>query len=41
MPYLIEHREMVKDDSLFLFETYEGKPFARSDKFSSRYWKKF
>ncbi|MFT5874165.1 MAG: integrase [Clostridium sp.] len=40
MPYLIEHRKIAKDDSIFLFETYEGKPFARSDKISSHYWKK-
>ncbi len=40
MPYIVEHRQNVKDDSIFLFETYEGKPFARSDKISSHYWKK-
>ncbi|MDF1877413.1 tyrosine-type recombinase/integrase [Sulfurimonas sp. SAG-AH-194-L11] len=40
IPYLREHRKIVKNDSTFLFETYEGKPFARSDKISSHYWKK-
>lgn len=40
MPYLLKHREVVKPESVFLFETYEDKPFARSDKISSHYWKK-
>ena len=40
MPYLIKHREIVKHDSVFVFETYEDKPFNTSDKISSHYWKK-
>ncbi|WP_304542890.1 tyrosine-type recombinase/integrase [Sulfurimonas microaerophilic] len=38
-PYLIAHREQASDESVFLFETYVGKPYARSDKISSHYWK--
>jgi len=39
-PYIIEHKKLVGDDTTFLFETYEGKPFNTSDKISSHYWKK-
>lgn len=40
MPYLVEHKKIVKAASIFLFETYEDKPFYTSDKISSHYWKK-
>lgn len=39
-PYLIEHRKIVDEDSVFVFETQKKKPFARSDKIGSHYWKK-
>jgi len=39
-PYLLEHRKLSSKESVFLFETYTGKPYARSDKISSHYWKK-
>lgn len=38
MPYLIEHKELM-GNSEFVFETNRAKPFARSDKISSYYWK--
>jgi len=40
MPSLLEHRKNCNDDSIFVFETYEKKPFRTSDKISSHYWKK-
>ena len=39
-PYLVEHRKISRDDSKFVFETNRGKPYQRSDKISSHYWKK-
>ena len=38
--YLLEHRKMSDEDSVFVFETVKGEPFCRSDKISSHYWKK-
>jgi len=39
MPYLKKHREIVLNDSIYLFETYLGKPFTTCDKISYWYWK--
>lgn len=38
-PYLIEHKTLVRDDSLYLFETYEKKPYASPAKIGVSYWK--
>jgi len=39
IPYLIEHRKLSKDSSIYVFETYNNKPFTTSDKISSHYWR--
>lgn len=39
-PYLLHHRDISDKESVFVFETQSKKPFARSDKISSYYWKR-
>ncbi|MDD5373533.1 MAG: site-specific integrase [Sulfurimonas sp.] len=38
--YLLAHRKISDENSVFVFETQKGQPFSRSDKISSHYWKK-
>ena len=40
MPYLKTHKDMSKDTSEYIFETYKGEPYNTCDKISSHYWKK-
>lgn len=39
MPYLLKHRELSPKENVYVFETYEKKPFNTCDKISSYYWK--
>jgi len=39
IPYLKTHRELSKENSVYVFETYNNNPFTTSDKISSHYWK--
>lgn len=38
-PYLLKHRELSRENSVYLFETYLNEPFSTCDKISSHYWK--
>lgn len=39
MPYLIKHRAMMLDESIYLFETFRNQPYTTCDKISYSYWK--
>lgn len=39
LPYLKHHRKMCDKKSVYVFETYMGKPFNTCDKISSHYWR--
>ena len=38
IPYLIQHRELSKDESIYIFETPQKKPFTTSAKIGTHYW---
>ncbi len=40
MPYLLAHRKICSSKSLYLFETYEGKPYNDAEKIRYHVWKK-
>ena len=39
LPYLIEHRRIMREDSIYLFETQKRKPYYSTSKVSWSYWK--
>ncbi|WP_200763345.1 site-specific integrase [Nitrosophilus alvini] len=39
MPYLQMHRELSRKKAIYVFETYENRPFNTCDKISAYYWK--
>ncbi len=38
-PYLIKHKSNALDGSTYLFETYMGEPYRKTDNISSHFWK--
>lgn len=38
-PYLIKHKSLALKDSIYLFETYRGQPYKKTDNISSHFWK--
>lgn len=39
-PYLLAHKKLSKANSLYVFETYLGTPYKKTDNISSHFWKK-
>jgi integrase len=39
LPYLEYHRDIKRDDAVYLFETYKNEPYTTGDKIASHYWK--
>lgn len=39
MPYLLKHRLLVSEDSVYIFETFLNQPYTTCDKISFSYWK--
>ena len=39
-PYLIKHKSFALNDAIYLFETYRGEPYKKTDNISSHFWRK-